>query len=68
VPDRMRKAAGDPFEVGKDPITPLTVKPAERVGKIVIVIHEVSASATAEELSQALFRVVPVRLSRRFSA
>ena len=43
VPDRVRKPAGDPLEIGKHPITPLAPQPAKRVGKKGAVIHEVPA-------------------------
>ena len=45
MPDRMRKAASDPLEVGKDPVASLAPQPGKGVGKISIVIHEVPATA-----------------------
>ena len=39
MPDGVRKAAGDPLEVGKDPVTALVPQPRQRVGKKIVVVH-----------------------------
>ena len=33
MPDRMREASGDAFEIGEHPIAPLVAQPAERIGE-----------------------------------
>ena len=39
MPDGMRKAAGDAFEIGEHAVAPLRMQPVERVGKIGAVIY-----------------------------
>ena len=59
MPDRMRKTAGDPLEIGKHPVAPLVMQPGERVGKIGTVIHKFPAFRDGRARPRALFRVVP---------
>ena len=39
MPDRARKAAGKPFEIGKDTVAAFVPEPGEGVCKIRVVIH-----------------------------
>src|SRR5208282_1102171 len=66
MPDRVREAAGDALEIGKDAIAPLGVQPRQGTGKIITVIHEFLASRgrTCPQPG-TLSRGVPGRLSRR---
>ena len=40
MPDRVREAAGDALEIGKDPVAPFAAQPRERVGEKVIIVHD----------------------------
>src|SRR5580704_5512468 len=39
MPHRMRKASGDPFEVGEDPIAPLAAQAGQRAGEKAVIIN-----------------------------
>jgi hypothetical protein len=38
MPNRVRETAGDPLQIGEDPVTALNVQPSERVAEICVVI------------------------------
>ena len=40
MPNCVRDTAGDPLEIGKDPVALLAVQPDERIGEKVIVVHD----------------------------
>ena len=39
MPNCVRDTAGDPLQVGKDPVTVLVPQSRQRVGKKIVVVH-----------------------------
>jgi hypothetical protein len=39
MPDSVRKASGDPLEVGEHAVTPLVMQTRQRFGEVAVVIH-----------------------------
>ena len=69
VPDRMRKPAGDPLEIGEHAVAPLVMQAAEGGTEELAVIHRQNLKRSLRpEPVRALFRAFPGLLSSRNSA
>src|SRR5207248_4060823 len=66
VPDRMREAARDPFEVGENAVAPLVMRAVEGVAEKFAVIHHKTWNGTGR-IGHPSFRIEP-RLFRAFPA
>jgi hypothetical protein len=51
VPDRVREAAGDPFQLGEHPVAPFVMQPAKGVSEEIVIIHEQQAFGGAGAVS-----------------